>query len=52
LQFHGRSISAGLWTRVHAYHQGHSTLLTKLGLLADEAVVNFVFDRFQALLRH
>jgi acetylornithine/succinyldiaminopimelate/putrescine aminotransferase len=51
LEFHGRCLGAGLWTRVHAYHEGHSTLLTKLGLLADEAVVDFVFERFRALLR-
>lgn len=49
-QFHGRLLEAGLWTRVHAYHQGHSTLLTKLGLLADDAVVDFVLGSFRKLL--
>jgi acetylornithine/succinyldiaminopimelate/putrescine aminotransferase len=51
LNFHSRSVQSGLWTRVHAYHEGHSTLLTKLGLLADETVVDFMFDRFRTLLR-
>jgi|ERR1043166_6295790 acetylornithine/succinyldiaminopimelate/putrescine aminotransferase len=42
---------AGLWTRVHAYHEGHSTILTKLGFLADETVVDFVIGRFRGLLK-
>ncbi len=50
-RFHARLLEAGLWTRVHAYHEGHSTLLTKLGLLADETVVDFVLDRCRKLLR-
>jgi acetylornithine/succinyldiaminopimelate/putrescine aminotransferase len=48
--FHRRLLEAGLWTRVHAYHEGHRTLLTKLGLLADDAVVDFVLSRFRNLL--
>jgi len=50
LEFHRRSVAAGLWTRVHAYHEGHSTLLTKLGLLADETIVDFVIGRFRKIL--
>jgi len=50
-QFHRRLLEAGLWTRVHAYHEGHSTILTKLGLLADETVVDFVLETFRCLLR-
>lgn len=49
--FHRRLGEAGLWTRVHAYHAGHSTILTKLGLLADTTVVDFVIERFRKLLR-
>ena len=41
LQFHRELLEAGVWARVHAYHAGHSTVLTKLGLLADEQVVDF-----------
>jgi len=50
LAFQRRALETGLWTRAHAYHQGHSTLLTKLGLLADEAVVDFIAERFRGLL--
>ncbi len=48
--FHRRLLEAGLWTRVHAYHEGHRTLLTKLGLLADDMVLDFVLERFRAAL--
>jgi len=50
-RFHQRLLEAGLWTRVHAYHEGHSTILTKLGLLADETVVDFVLDSFRRLVK-
>jgi len=43
--------SDGLWTRVHAYHEGHRTLLTKLGLLADEPVIDFLLARIRKLLK-
>ena len=49
-QFQRQLLAEGLWTRVHAYHEGHSTILTKLGLLADETVVRFVLARFRKLL--
>lgn len=49
-EFHKRLLDAGLWTRVHAYHEGHSTILTKLGLLADDTVIDFVLDSFRNLL--
>ncbi len=51
LWFHRRLLDAGVWTRAHAYHAGHSTVLTKLGLLADEPVVDFVVASFRKLLR-
>ena len=44
-------LEAGLWTRFHAYHEGHSTVLTKLGLLADNPVIDFVLEKFRTLLR-
>ena len=44
-------LAEGLWTRVHAYHEGHRTVLTKLGLLADETIVDFVLARFRKLLK-
>jgi adenosylmethionine-8-amino-7-oxononanoate aminotransferase len=49
--FQKRLFEDGLWTRVHAYHEGHSTILTKLGMLADEPVVDFVLSRFSELLK-
>ncbi len=50
-QFQGHLLEAGLWTRVHAYHEGHSTILTKLGLLADDGIVDFVLETFRCLLQ-
>jgi acetylornithine/succinyldiaminopimelate/putrescine aminotransferase len=47
LDFQRRLLQAGLWTRAHAYHEGHRTVLTKLGLLADEQVVDFVVAQFR-----
>jgi len=44
-------LEAGLWTRVHAYHEGHSTILTKLGLLADATVIDFVLGSFRKLMK-
>ena len=51
LAFQQRLLRAGLWTRAHAYHEGHRTVLTKLGLLADETVVDFMLGQFRQLLR-
>jgi acetylornithine/succinyldiaminopimelate/putrescine aminotransferase len=50
LQFHRDLLQAGLWTRVHAYHAGHSTVLTKPGLLANDEVVEYLLGSFRALL--
>jgi len=51
LKFHRRLLADGIWARAHAYHEGHSTVLTKLGLLADEQVVDFVIARFRKSLQ-
>jgi len=51
LDFHRRAVEAGLWVRVHAYHAGHSTILTKLSLAADEQIVDFIVEKFRSLLR-
>jgi acetylornithine/N-succinyldiaminopimelate aminotransferase len=50
-QFQRALLDRGLWTRVHAYHSGHRTVLTKLGLLADESVVDFMMDQFRLQMR-
>ena len=49
--FHQRLLEAGLWMRVHAYHEGHSTILTKLPLVADEPTVEFIVGKLRELLR-
>ncbi|MCG3181896.1 MAG: Acetylornithine aminotransferase [Phycisphaerae bacterium] len=50
LAVHRRLVDGGLWVRAHAYHEGHSTILSKLGLLADERVIEFVIERFNRVL--
>ena len=50
LDVHARAVAAGLWVRAHAYHAGHSTVLTKLPLVADEAIVDFILSKFRELL--
>jgi acetylornithine/succinyldiaminopimelate/putrescine aminotransferase len=51
LEVHRRLLQRGLWTRVHAYHEGHSTVLTKLALAADLRVADFVVDAFHETVR-
>lgn len=50
IDFHRRAVAGGLWLRVHAYHEGHSTVLTKLPLVADAAVVDYLLARLGELL--
>lgn len=50
LTFHQAAIERGLWLRAHAYHEGHSTILTKFALPLDEAVVRFAADAIRDLL--
>ena len=50
LAFHQRAVDAGLWVRVHAYHEGHRTLLTKLGVVADQQIVDYFVARLDTLL--
>jgi acetylornithine/succinyldiaminopimelate/putrescine aminotransferase len=50
LEMHRQLLEAGIWTRAHAYHEGHSAVLTKLGLLADEDTVDFMLEGFRSLL--
>ncbi len=51
LRFHRRCLERGLWVRAHAYHEGHSTVLTKLALLADRQIADFVVEEFLDILR-
>jgi len=50
LSLHTRAGDAGLWVRAHAYHAGHSTVLAKLSLMADEEIVDFVLATYRQLL--
>jgi len=50
LEFHRRCVDRGLWVRAHAYHEGHSTVLTKFALLLDDEVIEFVRRTFSELL--
>jgi acetylornithine/succinyldiaminopimelate/putrescine aminotransferase len=45
-----RLLEQGVWTRVHGYYTGHSTVLTKLSLLADETIVDFMISKFRESL--
>jgi len=47
---HRACVASGLWLRVHAYHEGHSTLLTKFGLLLDEETVDCFIERLRTVL--
>jgi acetylornithine/succinyldiaminopimelate/putrescine aminotransferase len=50
LGFHRSAAGRGLWVRAHAYHEGHSAVLTKFALLLDEAVADFAVNAFRQLL--
>ena len=50
IAFHRRLLEEGLWMRVHAYHEGHSTILTKLPVIADEPTVEYIVRRLRELL--
>ncbi|MFP4248964.1 MAG: aminotransferase class III-fold pyridoxal phosphate-dependent enzyme [Armatimonadota bacterium] len=51
LDFHTRAVNAGLWLRAHAYHEGHSTVLTKFALPLDEQTVDWAADAMRKLLK-
>jgi len=50
-EFHRRSLAAGLWLRLHAYHEGHATALTKFALLLDEETADFFLALVREILR-
>ena len=50
LGFHRSAFERGLWVRVHAYHVGHSTVLTKFALPLDNEIADFAVDTMRALL--
>jgi len=50
LGFHRAAVEGGLWLRAHAYHEGHSAILTKFALPMDEEVAEFAVGRMGELL--
>jgi len=52
LSFHRRAVDRGLWLRAHAYHEGHSTILTKFALPMDERTVEWAAEAMRGLLRN
>lgn len=50
MAFHRAAIGAGLWLRVHAYHEGHSTILTKFALPFDREVADWALARYREIL--
>ena len=50
LAFHRAAVQRGLWLRAHAYHEGHSTILTKFALPLDEQVVDWTARALRELL--
>ena len=50
LGFHKAAVARGLWLRAHAYHEGHSTILTKFALPLDEEVADFTVGAIAELL--
>ena len=47
---HKKCVEEGLWVRVHAYHEGHRTLLTKLALCVEEEVIDSLVARLRGIL--
>lgn len=51
LQFHKKCLEKGIWLRVHAYYQGHSTALTKFALCVSKEIIDFTIDSFRKILK-
>lgn len=50
IAFQRAAVAHGLWVRVHAYHEGHRTVLTKLPLVVNEDIVDFVLKRMRGIV--
>jgi len=50
LGFHRVAVERGLWLRVHAYHEGHRTVLAKYALVVDEVIIDYVLGVLRELL--
>lgn len=51
LALHEECVNQGVWLRAHAYHEGHSTVLTKFALAVNETILEYFFDRLHEILR-
>lgn len=51
LQFHKKCFERGIWLRVHAYYEGHSTALTKFALCVSKDAIDFTVDCFRKILK-
>lgn len=51
LEFHRRCLEKGIWLRVHAYYQSHSTALTKFALVVSRNVIDFTIEKFRSILK-
>jgi hypothetical protein len=50
LGLHKAALARGLWLRAHAYHAGHSTVLSKFALPMDEEVAAFALGILRDLV--
>jgi acetylornithine/succinyldiaminopimelate/putrescine aminotransferase len=50
LGFHKTALERGLWLRAHAYHEGHSTVLSKFALVLDDEVMGWALAAMDELL--
>jgi len=51
LKFHQKCIEKGIWLRVHAYYEGHSTALTKFALSVSKDVLDYTVNIFRKILK-
>lgn len=51
MSFFKQCMETGLWLRIHAYHPGHSTILTKFALCADTDAIDYLVSRLRAMLQ-
>ncbi len=50
IALHKAAVARGLWLRVHAYHEGHRTILMKLPLVFNAALVDALHGILRELL--
>jgi acetylornithine/succinyldiaminopimelate/putrescine aminotransferase len=50
VSFHTKCLESGLWLRLHVYHNGHSTILTKFALNVTTRIIDFFAAKVANLL--